>query len=887
MSLHTILKRFERSGNSRARLLVQSAPLVVGFWLMGHTRLVQAQDFTVTVPADRTAPGDGSLRDAVIQANASSGTDRILLGANTYQLTLSGQDDLAQVGDLDITRSGGTLTIQGAGAASTIIDANMIDRAFEITNGGTVIFKDLTIRHGLATDSGIYAISESLGGAILSAGGTITLDHVVLDSNGALGAAGGMDSPGNDALGGAVYLSGGSLTLIACTLSNNVATGGAGGDGGFSGSPGATGGFAEGGAIYLATGSLNISSSTLGPGNMCLGGTGGTGADNYGGSTGNGGDGGGASGAGVFSTDSVLITNSTISSNVAVGGTGGISRISTTGTGATTGNDGNGGSTDGAGIDSHVNSILQLENSTVANNSGTPGLGGNFMTPGAPGTSTGGGLEFTGMTAAVDSTIFAGNTSATGPQVSGVIDSRFSLFESSAGVTFGSDVSNLKDVSAALQALANNGGPTLTNAIPATSPAHDAGENPLALTSDQRGPGFPRVSGSSTDIGAFELPAAPIVSITASSLIVKTGVDVTFTAVASDPQGLPLTFHWDFNDSTTATGNPVTHAFVSEGVFTVLLTVSDGLMSTQATIAIQTLAPNSGAATIPNIDDGTPPVVNPETGISIGILSSDGGVIEFGINVDSLLRNAVSVSTDFDSISGRTGTDTGLHFIRKFVDPGIVIATTTASDSATGAMKGRARKTVIISDTEIGDLPPQIKPPKNHSIHVTSIKGSFQFAKPTAASIGKPDLVTFAGSVELPAGLNLTQKPQVSFSIGNIVDSIAIDAKGHGILPSAKGRIKKLQFALPKLAKGTTQIPEGVTAKFTVTINQVGLSTAGFDTDGITNILSPTELKMKTIPRNVQVAMLVGGVPYTLLAPVAFKLSASDTSGTISGRSGN
>jgi hypothetical protein len=55
--------------------------------------------------------------------------------------------------------------------------------------------------------------------------------------------------------------------------------------------------------------------------------------------------------------------------------------------------------------------------------------------------------------------------------------------------------------------LANNGGPTLTYALQAGSAAIDAGNNaiiPSGVTTDQRGPGFARISGGTVDIGAYE-----------------------------------------------------------------------------------------------------------------------------------------------------------------------------------------------------------------------------------------------------------------------------------------------------------------------------------------------------------------------------------------------
>jgi hypothetical protein len=52
--------------------------------------------------------------------------------------------------------------------------------------------------------------------------------------------------------------------------------------------------------------------------------------------------------------------------------------------------------------------------------------------------------------------------------------------------------------------LADNGGSTLTHALAHTSPAIDKGSNSLALATDQRGLGFPRMFGTAADIGAFE-----------------------------------------------------------------------------------------------------------------------------------------------------------------------------------------------------------------------------------------------------------------------------------------------------------------------------------------------------------------------------------------------
>src|SRR6266851_7626150 len=75
--------------------------------------------------------GTGSLRDAVLQANADAGSedDIIQLQAGTYALTIvntGGHHETAGLeGDLNITTTSHRLIVQGAGP-STIIDASQL-----------------------------------------------------------------------------------------------------------------------------------------------------------------------------------------------------------------------------------------------------------------------------------------------------------------------------------------------------------------------------------------------------------------------------------------------------------------------------------------------------------------------------------------------------------------------------------------------------------------------------------------------------------------------------------------------------------------------------------------------------------------------------------------
>src|SRR5262249_12033349 len=149
--------------------------------------------------------GSGSLRDAVLQFNADTGTDDdiIQLEAGTYPLTIGnpgGRHETAGLeGDLNITNTAHRLLVRGAGSSgdnATIIDAGQLqDRVFQIVNPTTqVVFQDLVIRGGLAQDDGsdgaLAGSTDARGGGILNNGGDVTLDHVVITNNVARGGDG-------------------------------------------------------------------------------------------------------------------------------------------------------------------------------------------------------------------------------------------------------------------------------------------------------------------------------------------------------------------------------------------------------------------------------------------------------------------------------------------------------------------------------------------------------------------------------------------------------------------------------------------------------------------------------------------------------------------------
>ena len=92
-----------------------------------------------------TAAGTISLRSAIQAADALAVPVTINLPAGTYALSIApnGIDD-ASNGDLNVT---GDLTIVGAGAGSTTIDAASIDRVLTV-QGGSAAINGVTISGG-------------------------------------------------------------------------------------------------------------------------------------------------------------------------------------------------------------------------------------------------------------------------------------------------------------------------------------------------------------------------------------------------------------------------------------------------------------------------------------------------------------------------------------------------------------------------------------------------------------------------------------------------------------------------------------------------------------------------------------------------------------------
>ena len=244
----------------------------------GKGQIVYAASLTVTTTDDElNADGDCSLREAIQAANtdtavdacfAGSGADTIVLPAGTYSLSIAGAGEYANAtGDLNITSD---LTLQGDGAATTILDGADLDRVLHIF-AGQVQISGVTIRNG----------SAEFGSGIFNHGGTLEIynssirnnDAIVKGGifNGSLGTATIKNSTISENTGSHGGISNeGTVTIIDSTFSNNVVTndlGGAIGNGDtgimtIEGSNFSGNGSARGGAIFN-WGSISITGSSF------------------------------------------------------------------------------------------------------------------------------------------------------------------------------------------------------------------------------------------------------------------------------------------------------------------------------------------------------------------------------------------------------------------------------------------------------------------------------------------------------------------------------------------------------------------------------------------------------------------------------------------------
>lgn len=620
-----------------------SASAVAGVVTAGLATLAamhaEAATFNVTTLADG---GPGSLRQAVVDANANPGADVI-----AFDSALTGAINVT-TGQLLVTDS---VDVQGPGPAVLSVVGDNASRVFYLYNPSALI--DVTISGLTITGGGSY-----LGGGIANAGENATLDDVVVTGNGAF-IGGGVANlyygnltvqssvvTGNGALFGggiASFYYGGLVSIVDSEVSGNVAS--------------------IGGGLALETGSAQIANSVI------------TGNEAAGDGPGVGGGiavyGGGEYYGGTYPAD-VTISDSTIAANSAVTAGGGIGVIGsvdlrterTTISGNTAG--------DGAGIAANLyNGGVDVENSTISGNE-SAGLGGGIAVSlydgpvlirhstiaGNSTGGTGGGLHVLyGYNTRIESSVIADNSAGVAdPDVGQTstdvnIDVTYSLIETPGAANLNDLGGNIFNQDPQLGPLQDNGGPTETHLPASASPVVNAGDPTFVPppATDQRG--FARVVGAAIDMGAVEVnPGVITIAPTAASLFESNSV-VPLQAIRTG--GVDGAVSADFQ---TVDGTAVAPADYTSAAGTVnfasgdatpqpinVTIVDDALVEPAETFSVQLSNPQGGAT------------LGAEAQSTVTINDFEAGVVELSIaaiDVDEAAGTATLTVTRTGGSSG-------------------------------------------------------------------------------------------------------------------------------------------------------------------------------------------------------------------------------------------
>jgi CSLREA domain-containing protein len=541
--------------------------LLLACCLLWAPGLAAGATFTVNSTLDATdaVQGDGAcatssgtctLRAAVQEANALPGSDVISLPAGTYTLTIPGRlETNSATGDLNVNTD---MTINGAGAATTIVDANGLDRVFRGGGQtGSLVMSDLTVQRGNSgtgnTFGGcIYAEkglsltrvvvknceSGSGGGGIAAFGFTATLTDVTITQN----------ISGRD--GGGLYMSQTTTTITGGTIANNIASSGSGGGMRTVGPTTIIGttisdnrGGVGGGLAVL--GSLTMTDTIIAR-NVATNDTSGTGGGGVyfaqavgtltrttisGNRAPNGGGIHISATTGSATARTVTVMESTITQNVSTVGDGGGVYVSApvtvslnlTVTISRSTVSGNTASHRGGGIFSLGK--LVLANTTISGNTATGSSGGAFRASSASGnvvtftnvtiaqnsSATGGAVDFdlSSGTFSIANTIIANNAGAAASNCASTGATNLGHNVEFPGTSCGFSLASDRRADPLLEPLADNFGTTKTHALLPGSPAIDLGDDATCAAApvsgiDQRGKTRPK--GAHCDAGSFEAP---------------------------------------------------------------------------------------------------------------------------------------------------------------------------------------------------------------------------------------------------------------------------------------------------------------------------------------------------------------------------------------------
>jgi uncharacterized repeat protein (TIGR01451 family) len=422
------------------------------------------------VVTDDADSGPGTLRDQVAAA-APGDVVEIAVGV-----------DPTLTSEIAIDKD---LTIRGFAPAPNRVSTTLNFRVFNIgaASSPVVAIEDLQVSGGHPFGPPPAGKDGTDGGAILN-DGALTIARSIISGVAGSGARSFCSDPdpvgGDGGRGGGIYTTG-TLKVVDSTLTGSAGAGGSG-----CGTSGADG---DGGAIAVAAGSAEILRSTISGGDTrpcCL--------------TPNNSEPGIGGGIHVSGGDLTMV-NSTVASN-------------------------RGG--DGAGV-AVTSGSASLVATTVARNTSSTGVGNRRS----------GGLLHEGGVLTARNTLVAENTVVTGATTTdancfgAITDGGHNLAFPAAGcpASFANDDPRLD-----WPGQEQNGGPTRTVRLRAGSGAVDrvplaecTGPDGQPLTTDQRGPAFPRPSppGGACDIGAFEQQPLPPTDLSLTKTVAPNPVAAT------------------------------------------------------------------------------------------------------------------------------------------------------------------------------------------------------------------------------------------------------------------------------------------------------------------------------------------------------------------------
>jgi hypothetical protein len=410
------------------------------------------------------ASGAGDLRYCINQTN-------LAIGADTIEVTVTGTVFLSSSLPA-ITQS---LTINGSGQTDFIVDGqNTVGiRPFEINGIDiTANFNNLTVMRGNAIGNG--------GGIQVLGGATLNIQNVTVGDN------------ASELNGGGIHVAGGSLNITNSEIVNNEVI---------------TPDDGDGGGVLVQTSEFFMTGSTV-SGNKIPAFTGS-----------------GGGGLAVVTGSFARIENSTINDNSGELGAGlGLSDSTARLSNVTISH--NTDAVDGGGFYIVGNGILTLRNCTITRNSAS---------------FSGGGIYNLNGVVTIANTILSDNTAIAGAEIRNSTPNfntrGVNIFKGSVvGPINVQTGSNLIGQDPLLLALVDNGGLVKTQAFAGLSPARNSGDNAEALdttslvslknplfaplSTDARGPGFPRFMGQ-VDLGAYEAVAPSAASVSVSGRVLR------------------------------------------------------------------------------------------------------------------------------------------------------------------------------------------------------------------------------------------------------------------------------------------------------------------------------------------------------------------------------